>query len=101
MAVTDPAAPPHARMTMFLVPTETPGINVQRWIGTGGEPLGYGMHAYVRYEQVRIPRENLLGGEGQGFLIAQTTWSDGRSRCTGRSGSRTSCHSPACGRWRR
>jgi acyl-CoA dehydrogenase len=78
MAVTDPAAPPHARMSMFLVPTDTPGINVQRWIGTGGEPLGHGMHAYVRYEQVRVPRENLLGGEGQGFVIAQTRLGGGR-----------------------
>jgi acyl-CoA dehydrogenase len=78
MAVTNPEAPPHERMSMFLVPTDTPGIDVQRWVGTGGEPLGHGMHAYVRYDRVRVPRENLLGGEGHGFLIAQTRLGGGR-----------------------
>src|SRR5206468_4967365 len=53
-------------------------IDVQRWVGTGGEPLGHGMHAYVRYDRVRVPRESLLGGEGQGFLIAQTRLGGGR-----------------------
>ena len=72
MAVTNPDAPPYQRMSMFLVPRETPGIHVERALGIGGEPLGHGMHAYVRYQDVRVPAANLLGGEGQGFLIAQT-----------------------------
>src|SRR5262249_38748334 len=50
----------------------TPGVNVVRNVGLGGESGGGGSHAYVRYEDVRVPPENLLGGEGQAFVIAQT-----------------------------
>jgi acyl-CoA dehydrogenase len=78
MAVTNPDAEPHRRMSMFLIPAGTPGITVLRWIGTDGEPLGHGSHGYVRYEDVRIPAQNLLGGEGQGFEIAQTRLGGGR-----------------------
>jgi acyl-CoA dehydrogenase len=78
MAVTDPDAPPYQRMSMFLVPRETPGLRVVRLLGTAGEPLGHGMHAYVRYDDVRVPAANLLGGEGQGFAIAQTRLGGGR-----------------------
>jgi acyl-CoA dehydrogenase len=78
MAVTNPDVPAYQGMSMFLVPRDTPGINVQRWLGTGEEPLGEGMHAYVRYEDVRVPAANLLGGEGQAFVIAQTRLGGGR-----------------------
>lgn len=78
MAVTSPQAPPHQRMSMFLVPADAPGLNVARWLGLDGEPLGTGMHAYVRYEHVRVPAESLLGGEGRGFEIAQTRLGGGR-----------------------
>jgi acyl-CoA dehydrogenase len=42
------------------------------------EPEGHGGHAYVRYNKVRVPKENLLGGEGQAFRIAQTRLGGGR-----------------------
>jgi acyl-CoA dehydrogenase len=78
MAVTDPAAEPYRRMSMFLVPTDMPGIEVLRDIGTMDEPLGTGMHAYVRYHDVRLPDDALLGGEGDAFVIAQTRLGGGR-----------------------
>jgi acyl-CoA dehydrogenase len=65
-------------MSMFLVPSDTPGIRVLANIGLGNEPFGEGMHAHVRYENVRVPVENLLGGEGQAFEVAQRRLGGGR-----------------------
>jgi acyl-CoA dehydrogenase len=78
MVITDPDVPVYQGSSMILVPTDTPGLEVIRYLGTGGEPLGTGMHAYLRYDDVRVPAENLLGGEGQGFVIAQTRLGGGR-----------------------
>ena len=78
MAITDPDVPVYQGASMFLVPTDSPGMNIVRHVGIGGEPEGEGSHAYVRYEGVRVPAENLLGGEGQAFVIAQTRLGGGR-----------------------
>jgi acyl-CoA dehydrogenase len=78
MAITDPDVPVYQGASMFLVPTDTPGVNIVRNVGLGGESEGEGSHAYVRYEDVRVPPENLLGGEGQAFVIAQTRLGGGR-----------------------
>ncbi len=76
MAVTDPEAPPYQRMSMFIVPVETPGVEMIRHVGVGLE--GEGAHAYIRYNNVRIPRDHLLGEIGQGFIVAQTRLGGGR-----------------------
>jgi acyl-CoA dehydrogenase len=78
MAITNPDVPVHQGASMFLVPRETSGLNLVRMAGLGGEPLGHGHHAYIRYEDCRVPAENLLGGEGQAFAIAQTRLGGGR-----------------------
>ncbi|MEX0666621.1 MAG: acyl-CoA dehydrogenase family protein [Acidimicrobiia bacterium] len=78
MVITDPDVPVYQGSSMFLVPTDTPGLDVVRYLGTGDEPIGTGMHAYMRYNDVRVPADNLLGGEGQGFAIAQTRLGGGR-----------------------
>jgi acyl-CoA dehydrogenase len=78
MAITNPDVPVHQGASMFLVPKTTPGVNLARMVGLGGEPLGHGHHAYIRYEDCRVPAENLLGGEGQAFAIAQTRLGGGR-----------------------
>jgi acyl-CoA dehydrogenase len=78
MVITNPDVPVHQGASMFLIPREAEGLTIARSPGLGGEPLGHGHHAYIRYEDVRVPRENLLGGEGQGFLIAQTRLGGGR-----------------------
>jgi len=79
MAVTNPDADTFNRMSMFIVPADTPGIRILRNLGTGDEPAGEdGMHAYIRYEDVRIPADHLLGEEGKAFAIAQARLSGGR-----------------------
>jgi acyl-CoA dehydrogenase len=78
MVITNPDVAVHQGASMFLIPREAEGVTIARSPGLGGEPLGHGHHAYIRYEDVRVPRANLLGGEGQGFLIAQTRLGGGR-----------------------
>jgi len=78
MAVTDPDVPVYHGASMFLVPTDTPGVNILRHTGLAFDKDGMGNHAYVRYEDVRVPAENLLGGEGQAFHVSQTRLGGGR-----------------------
>jgi acyl-CoA dehydrogenase len=78
MAVTNPDVSAYQGMSMFLVPADTPGINIVRNVGLAGEPDGHGSHALIHYEDVRVPAEALLGGEGQAFVIAQTRLGGGR-----------------------
>src|SRR6185503_16655860 len=72
MVVTDPDVSAYQGMSMFLVPTDTPGVEIVRNVGLGTEPLGEGSHALIHYNEVRVPLDALLGGEGQAFAIAQT-----------------------------
>jgi len=76
-AVTDPDHKDiHQKTSIFLVPTKTPGVNILRGIGVGaGEGGG---HAYIRYENVEVGPEALLGPRGGAFLVAQTRLSGGR-----------------------
>ncbi len=78
MAVTNPDVSPYKGMSMFLVPTNTPGVNIVRNVGLYGEPLNEGFHALIHYEDVRVSEDALLGGEGQAFVIAQTRLGGGR-----------------------
>jgi acyl-CoA dehydrogenase len=78
MAVTNPDVSAYQGMSMFLVPTNTPGVNIVRNVGLSGETLNEGYHALIHYEDVRVPAEALLGGEGQAFVIAQTRLGGGR-----------------------
>jgi acyl-CoA dehydrogenase len=78
MAVTNPDVSVYQGTSMFLVPAGTPGLQVVRRTGMGYDPEGTGNHPYVRYDGVVVPAENLLGGEGQAFAIAQTRLGGGR-----------------------
>ncbi|MGY3199605.1 acyl-CoA dehydrogenase family protein [Streptomyces sp. TE5632] len=78
MAVTDPDAPRHRRASMFIVPSDTPGIEIVRNVGVTGHAGHEGTHAYVRYNDVRIPADHLLGEEGDGFEVAQVRLGGGR-----------------------
>jgi acyl-CoA dehydrogenase len=79
MALSNPDAGAYKGTSMFLVPSDTPGITILRDIGTMGEDLdAEGGHAHIRYDGVRVPAENLLGEEGLGFVVAQTRLGGGR-----------------------
>ncbi len=79
MAVTDPQAPPHRRASQIIVPTDAPGFRHVRNIPCMGHPgSDWDSHAEIRYENCRVPRENLLGEEGAGFAIAQARLGPGR-----------------------
>ncbi len=79
IAVTDPEAKLTERMSMFIVPTETPGINILRNVALVGEPdPEAGHHAHIHYDKVRVPRDHLLGEVGGGFKVAQARLGGGR-----------------------
>jgi len=67
MVVTDPDVSAYQGMSMFIVPSDAEGLNIVRNVAVG-ESDEHGTHAYIRYENVRVPADHLLGGEGQGFL---------------------------------
>jgi acyl-CoA dehydrogenase len=84
MCVTNPDVHPYQGSSMILVPTKTKGVNVLRNIPVMEHPelmdpaKGFGGHAEVIYEDVRVPYENLVGREGDGFVLAQKRLGPGR-----------------------
>lgn len=77
MAVTDPdAADPYARASMFIVPADTPGIEIIKNYGFQGESDA--VHGHVRWSGVRVPAENMLGDRGEAFVVAQVRLGGGR-----------------------
>src|SRR3954462_12675311 len=82
MAVTDPDAHKYQRASMIIVPADAPGVDIVRDVGTMEHPterFGHiGGHAEILYRGVRVPKENLLGARGAGFLIAQQRLGPGR-----------------------
>ncbi|MTD46393.1 acyl-CoA dehydrogenase [Conexibacter sp. W3-3-2] len=80
MCVTDPDADRHSRASMLIIPTDVPGITT-RPISLMSDPEDHGVlhtHVEVTYEDVRVPRENLLGERGKGFALAQKRLGPGR-----------------------
>lgn len=79
MAITNPDAGPYQRASMIIVPTDTPGFNLVRNISVMGHAGDdYASHGEIIYRDCRVPLENLLGPEGQGFIIAQERLGPGR-----------------------
>lgn len=79
MAVTDPEAAPHLKASMIIVPTDTLGFNLVRNIPVmGHEGSDYASHGEVLLQSCRVPRKNLLGSEGMGFVLAQDRLGPGR-----------------------
>ncbi len=75
MCRTEPDAPDHAAFSMIIVPTDTPGYEIVRETPVLGI---HGGHCEVRYHDVRVPADHLLGERGRGFHIAQERLGPGR-----------------------
>ncbi|GIJ46976.1 acyl-CoA dehydrogenase [Virgisporangium aliadipatigenens] len=79
MGKTDPQGPRHKQQSMICVPRDAAGIDVRRGMTVFGNTDGsHGGHAEIVFDNVRVPAENLLGGEGEGFAIAQARLGAGR-----------------------
>jgi acyl-CoA dehydrogenase len=84
MVVTNPEGGPYERASMIVVEKDTPGMNIVRnvhtmdhpWDGPGDQHVGG--HAEILFEDCRVPKANLIGNPGEGFLLAQKRLSGGR-----------------------
>ncbi|WP_432836582.1 acyl-CoA dehydrogenase family protein [Dactylosporangium sp. CA-092794] len=79
MGKTDPTAERHKQQSMVCVPRDTPGITIRRGMHVFGYTDGpHGGHAEVIFDDVRVPADALIAGEGEGFAIAQARLGPGR-----------------------
>lgn len=82
MAVTNPDVHPYQGASMIVVPADAPGVHILRDIPTMEHPAEhfgvYGGHSEIVYTDVRVPYENLIGREGEGFVLAQKRLGPGR-----------------------
>jgi acyl-CoA dehydrogenase len=82
MCVTNPDVHPYAGCSMILVPADAPGVDILRDVPTMEHPFPhfgkFGGHSEIVYRDVRVPAENIVGNEGDGFRLAQMRLGPGR-----------------------
>ncbi len=78
MCITRPDAELSARQSMLLVPMDTPGVEITRMISVFGYDDAPQGHAQIKFKNVQLPLDSLIGNDGQGFEIAQDRMGSGR-----------------------
>jgi acyl-CoA dehydrogenase len=78
MVVTNPEGPPHMRQSQILVPMDNPGVEILGAMHVFGQDDAPHGHMHIRLNDVRVPKENILLGEGRGFEISQVRLGPGR-----------------------